>query len=340
MAAKQQKRVSSKDVAREAGVSQSTVSRVYNDSGIPVNPDTREKILAAADKLGYLPSLIARSLNSQSTRIIGIVMKRFDSVFYMNVLGQFTQQLQAAGYSVMIFNFDNEKDVEENLRTALEYQVAGVVITSAMLSSPLVEGFLRFGSPVFLFNRISEGLNVNTICSDNFGGGEMAAEYLIKRGHRKLVYIAGEADSSTNRDRKKGFMNGAAEFGIKDIPVIRGDFSYQSGFDAAEKIFNSGIEVDAIFCAADDMAMGAMDFFRYKTDLKIPRDISLMGFDGIPLENTITYPITTVKQPVDRMVEKTVQLLVQMIESGSHDVIHHLFPDRILERNSVADRVY
>ena len=332
------RRITSKDVAREVGVSQSTVSRVYNGSGLPVHPDTREKVLAAAEKMGYHPSIIARSLNSQSTRIIGIVMQCFDSVFNMKLLDHFTKRIQDAGYSVMLFNYDNEKDVEKNFRKALEYQVDGIIITSALLASPLVEGFLRYGSPVFLFNRISDGLNVNSVCSDNYGGGEMAAEYLISKGHRKIVFISGLKTSSTNRDRQQGFMYAASAKGLSDIPVIEGDYTYHSGFQAGEKLLKSKIQFDSVFCTADEMAMGVMDFFRYRTNYKIPQDISLMGFDGITLENTIAYPLTTIEQPLERMVDKTIELMMSKINNKTQEVIHHFLPDRILERSSVADR--
>lgn len=331
-------RSSSYDVARKAGVSQATVSRVFNESDIFVNPETREKVLAAATEIGYHPNRIARSLNSQSTKIVGIVMKRFDSLFYMNVLGLFVQKFERIGYSVMVFNFDNERDVEKNLDKSLEYNVSGVIMTSASLTSPLVEGFQNLGTPLFLFNRISEGVNVNTLCCDNYDGGGQVAAYLMERGHKKPVYFSGKSGTSTNRDRQKGFVEGVKRCGIGDVPVFTGNFGYDSGFEAAKSLHLSGLEFDSIFCASDYMAMGAMDFFRYKTELTIPNDFSLIGFDGLALKNSLAYPISTLEQPVEKMVDKTVELMISKIKKPESETVHTLICGEIFSRGSVSVR--
>lgn len=332
------KRASSKEVAREAGVSQATVSRVFNTSGIPVSEEKRRRVLAAAEKLGYRPSIIARSLNSQSTKIIGIVVKRFENEFYMRSLDLFTQLFQEHGYSVMLFNFNDDTGVAENLKTALEYQVAGMVITSANLSSPLVEGCIRFSTPVFLFNRLSEGMNVNSVCSDNFEGGERIARYLYQLGHRRPVYVSGEQESSTNKERMEGFLSGMHAYGIMDIPVIAGDFYYDSGFAAAAAVMERQLRFDSVFCGSDYMAMGFYDYFRLHGGLAIPGDFSLIGFDGIPVKHEDIYPITTYRQPLERMVQKTVQAMIRKIERFNAEPEHYLFSGEIVERKTVISR--
>lgn len=334
----QNKRATSKDVAREAGVSQSTVSRVFNSSGISVSDAKKQRIFETAERLGYRPSQIARSLNSQSTKIIGFVLSEFENVFYMRVLSLFTKKLQEAGYSVMIFNLNDDHEVEKNLKTALEYQVAGLIITSATLSSPLVEGCLRYKTPVFLFNRISDGLNVNTVCCDNIDGGKTIANYLIDRGHQKLVYISGEEKSSTNRDRKKGFIEQSKSRGLAEVVVLPGNYKYEAGFAAADTLTKEKVEFDGVFCAADAMALGFIDYIKYRTELRIPEDISIIGFDGIPLHNEIHYQLTTFKQPMERMVDKTIEGLLGKIENFTTDAVHYLFFGQLIARGSVADR--
>ncbi len=334
----QNKRATSKDVAREAGVSQSTVSRVFNSSGISVSDAKKQRIFETAERLGYRPSQIARSLNSQSTKIIGFVLSEFENVFYMRVLSLFTKKLQEAGYSVMIFNLNDDHEVEKNLKTALEYQVAGLIITSATLSSPLVEGCLRYKTPVFLFNRISDGLNVNTVCCDNIDGGKTIANYLIDRGHQKLVYISGEEKSSTNRDRKKGFIEQSKSRGLAEVVVLPGNYKYEAGFAAADTLTKEKVEFDGVFCAADAMALGFIDYIKYRTELRIPEDISIIGFDGIPLHNEIHYQLTTFKQPMERMVDKTIEGLLDKIKNFRTDAVHYLFFGQIMVRGSVADR--
>jgi DNA-binding LacI/PurR family transcriptional regulator len=333
------KRVSSKDVAKAAGVSQSTVSRVYNESGIPVSEDKRIKVLETAEKLGYRPSLIARSLNQQSTRIIGIVVRHFNSSVYMKALEQFIRLFQNKGYTTMVFNIQEGHEVENNLKTALEYQVAGLIITSATISSPLVEGCLRYNTPVFLFNRLSDGMQVNTVCHNNEEGGELVAELLVRKGHHRLVYVSGEKSSSTNRDRQKGFLARAEKLGIKKIKVIDGDYSYQSGFDAAKLLIEERAVFDGVLCASDYMAMGFYDYLRKHSSLSIPEDVSLVGFDGISLFNDEMYPITTYQQPLEKMVENTVDQLINKINNFSPEPVHFIYSGKLIERGSVKDRL-
>ncbi len=337
--AKNIKRVSSKDVAREAGVSQSTVSRVFNDSGIPVSEDKKKLVLETADRLGYRPSMIARSLNQQRTNIIGLLVKNFSNQFYIDALRLFTEKFQQSGYSIMLFNINTEDRVEADLIKALEYQVDGVVITSATLESNLVGQFQSFGTPAILFNRLNDGQSVNAVCCDNVAGGETVADYLIDKGHKELVYIAGEKGSSTNRDRMKGFYNRASELGYGDIFMIEGEFfTYDAGFHAAEKLLSSKRTFDAVFCPSDEMALGFMDYIYHKSDLSIPDDFSLVGFDGITVPNEEIYPLTTYEQPMKRMIERTIDFMIDKIEDFTPDPVSYLFNGKILERGSVKDR--
>ncbi|MCF7945532.1 MAG: LacI family DNA-binding transcriptional regulator [Spirochaetia bacterium] len=333
------KRISSKDVAREAGVSQSTVSRVFNNnSGIPVSQKKIDIVLEAAERLGYRPSLIARSLNQQFTNIIGIVIRNFSNQFYIESLRYFSELFQKKGYTIMLFNIQQEGEIENDLLRALEYEVDGIIITSATLTSPLVKKFQNYDTPVFLFNRLSDGESVNSVCCDNVAGGEKIAEYLIQTGHRNMVYICGDRTTSTNRDRENGFLGKAAELGFQKLPVYEGDFSYKSGYEAAERLISSGESFDAVFCASDYMGIGFMDYINAETNLSIPDDFSLVGFDGIPLQNEKIYPLTTYKQPLKRMVEKTVQLMLKKIENFSSEPMSYLFNGEILERGTVKNR--
>lgn len=282
--------------------------------------------------------MIARSLNQQTTTIIALVVRNFSTHFYIESIRLFTQYFQHHGYSIMLFNVDAPEEGENRLFQALEYQVAGLVITSATLTSPFVERCLNYSTPVFLFNRVSEGHKVNSVSCDNFYGGEQVAEYLIKKGHKSLVYISGESGSSTNRDRQSGFIRRATELGIKSIRIVQGDFSYRSGYAAARELLTRDPDFDGIFCAADPMAKGFLDYVNKETNYSIPRDFSLVGFDGITLPNEDDYPLTTYHQPLKRMVEKTVQLMLQKIDNYSPDPVSYLFNGEILELGTVRDR--
>ena len=161
---------SSIDVARLAGVSQSAVSRAFT-AGASISEKKKKAILEAADKLNYRPNVIARSLVQNSTKIIGLVMTRFMSPFYTTVLADFTRHIQERGYSTLLLNIDNDKEVEDVLSTALQYQVDGLIITSAKLSSVMVDGCARSKTPIVLFNRYSENNELSAVYCDGYDAG-------------------------------------------------------------------------------------------------------------------------------------------------------------------------
>ena len=180
------RRITSHDVARMAGVSQSTVSRTFG-SGAPVSSESREKVLAAARELGYSPNFVARSLITDRTNIIGIVMADFTNPFYTNILEKFTQRLHGIGRQVLLFNAAPDQDIDEMLPLVLQHQVDAIVITSATLSSAMADECVRNGPPVILFNRYVPGANASAVSCDNLAGGRTAAEVLVQAGYRRLA---------------------------------------------------------------------------------------------------------------------------------------------------------
>ena len=308
-----QKRVSSLDVARIAGVSQSTVSRTYTP-GASISADKKKRVLDAAQKLGYQPNIIARSLSQQSTKIIGIVMTRFNNPFYAMVLGEFTRRLQEKGYIAMLLNVDGDEEVEQALPSALQYQVDGIIITSATLSSKMVDSCLATQTPVVLFNRYSEHGNINAVFCDSVAGGRAVARALIADGHKRLAYIAGEEGSSTSRDRILGFTDLLQEVGIAVHSRGSGDYSYDSGYQSASVLLDQKDLPDAIFCVNDLMAMGALDLTR-KRKMRVPQDLAIVGFDDIPLARTPGYELTTIRQPVGHLVNATIERLMRAMDA-------------------------
>ena len=197
--------VSQIDVARLAGVSQAAISRTFTP-GASVSDETRSKVMEAAAKLGYRPNVIARSLIRRSTNMIGLVVMRFTNPFYAGMIRDFTRALQDLGYLTLLFNIADVEEVEDALPAALQYQVDGLIITSATLSSRMAEECARSGTPVVLFNRYASSGNVNVVRCDDVLGGRLVADALLDAGHRRLAYIAGEEGASTNRDREQGFV--------------------------------------------------------------------------------------------------------------------------------------
>ncbi len=338
MANKTNKRVSSRDVARLAGVSQATVSRVFTP-GKQVSEDKRRRVLEAAESLNYKPSVIARSLIQNSTKIIGIVLQKFENLFYVRALDLFTQKLQSLGYSVMLFDINGNHAVEDTLPIALQYQVDGVIITSATLSSPLVEECSRFETPVVLFNRVNEGGNVHSVCTDNKNAGRDIAEYLLSKGHRKISYIAGERGSSTNRNREAGFTERLREAGLQLFSRAEGDFEYPSGLQASREILSAENHPSAVFCSSDYMAMALINVATSEFGLRVPEDISVIGFDDIPMASWPNYNLTTYLQYTEKLVDNTITVLLDALNDPDMPIAHQFLQGRLVERGTVKELV-
>lgn len=328
------KRITSVDVAARAGVSQSTVSRVFSPNG-RVSEDKRQRVLKAAQELGYHPNAIARSLTTEHTNIIGLVMANLTSPFYPYVLEKFLQRFQAMQKQPLLFTAAANQDIDDLTTHILQYRVDALIITSATLSSDMADECQRYGVPVILFNRYAHNTNASAICSDNVEGGRQVANLLLDRGHQRIAYIAGHSTASTNNDREKGFADRLRERGVADWLREEGDFLYPSGYEAATRLLAREDRPDAIFCASDNMALGALDAARYEFGLRIPQDLSVVGFDDIPMASWPAYNLTTIAQQVDRMIEVTMETLLDRLDDPDTPPVTHLIPGKLTLRGSV-----
>ncbi len=295
-------------VAEEAGVSQSAVSRAYKSGG-SVSKATREKIYAAGQKLGYRPNAIARSLISKQSNMIGIVMADITNPFYSSVLEVFLQKLQAEGQKAIVLVATRDQDVDDLLPQLLEYQVDGLVVTSATLSSEMGRTLSDMGVPVVMFNRSVPDSHSTSICCDNNSAGRQVAQLFFDRGMRNVAYIAGIENTSTNQDRRAGFLKRSKELGLSVTGQVQGFYTYDGGYQAALALCASQAP-EAIFCANDIMAMGAMDALRYELKLSIPEQVSVMGFDDINSAHWPVYDLTTFRMPIERMVTRSIENLL------------------------------
>ena len=326
------KRASSVDVARAARVSQSTVSRVFTP-GMPVSDAARAKVLAAARKLGYRPDAIARSLITRRTNIIGIVMADITNPFYPNVLDQFTSRLQNLGRQTLLFNAATGRDVDDTLPFVLQYRVDAIIITSATLSSAMADECARLGTPVILFNRYIPNSKASAVCCDNLAGGRLVADLLVKAGHKRIAYIAGRANTSTNVDREKGFGARLSECNVNDWLREQGEYTHESGYAAAKRLLTCVDPPDAIFAANDIMAMGVLDAAR-ELGVRVPDQLSVIGFDGIPAGEWHAYSLTTIRQPVEEMIDATLELLDTLIEKPYAKPSINMIPGMLVKRGS------
>jgi DNA-binding LacI/PurR family transcriptional regulator len=289
----------------------------------------------AAEQLGYRPNVIARSLIRKSTNIIGLVFMRFTNPFYACMIRDFSRALQELGYLTLLFNIAEVHEVEDALPAALQYQVDGLIITSATLSSTLAEECARTGTPVVLFNRYASSDNVNVVRSDNILGGRLVADAFLDAGHQCLAYIAGEEGASTNRDREKGFTERLRERGHElATRESAGSYAYESGYEAARRLLQRDDPPDGIFCANDLIAMGALDAARWELGIQVPQDLSIIGFDDITMAGWPGYSLTTIRQPVEQMVEATIQVLMDAIRSPETETVTEVVAPSLVVRAS------
>jgi DNA-binding LacI/PurR family transcriptional regulator len=307
--------VTSIEVAEAAGVSQPTVSRAF-DPNSSMAKATREKVLSIAREMGYSPNVIARSLSTRRTNIVGVIFAHLtDSLFYPTVLEKLTQRLQQAGKQVLLFKSPPEHTVDEVLPRVLGYQVDALVIASTTPGVEIIEESARVGRPVIMLNRFAPGTSANAVCCDNIEGGRMVADFLLDGGHQRIAYLSGIKGTSTNRMREEGFFNRLSERGYDDVVREEGVWSYESGERAARRLLSMSNPPDAIFCASDISALGFLDTARFVMGARVPEDISVVGFDDIPVASWPSYSLTTYRQPVDRMIEKVIDLLTRPIDS-------------------------
>ena len=307
-------KVTSLQVAKKAGVSQSAVSRVFTP-GASASRATIDKVKKAANDLGYRPNVLARAMVSGKSRIIGVVVAYLENQFYPEALERLSNSLQAKGYHVLIFmagkNMQSLDDVVEEI---LDYQVDGIVAASVAMSSTLAERCKFAGVPMVLFNRSQDLPSMSAVTSDNIAGGRKVAEFLISGNHKKIGYISGWEGASTQRDREAGFISCLANSGFTLHNRQVGNFVMEEAKEATRKMFSSD-PPDAVFVANDHMALAVMDTLRYEIGLKIPQDVSVIGYDDVPASAWPPYDLTTVRQPVNKMVQETVEILIEKINN-------------------------
>jgi DNA-binding LacI/PurR family transcriptional regulator len=305
-------RVTSFDVAALARVSQSAVSRAFTP-GSSITEETRSKVIEAARKLNYVPNFIASSLTTKRSNIIALILGNLGNPFYVHVLHAFSQRLQEQGRQVLTFTVDPGADSDDAIMRVLRYQVDGVILTAAQLSTRMMGICHDRGIPIVLFNRYIPGSDASGVRCDNGAGGRLLAEAFLAAGAKSFAMITGDPKGTTSQDRVRGFVERLLEAGVRraDIEEALGHSSYDGGVEAALRLFGipSKPRPDALFAINDIMAMGAMDVLRYRLGLRIPEDIMVAGFDGIPEAGRLPYELTSVGQPIDVMVEETLAIL-------------------------------
>lgn len=308
-------KVTATQVAKHAGVSQSAVSRVFTP-GASVSKKTAERVRAAAAELGYRPNVLARAMVSGKSRMIGVVVAYLHNYFYPDALEKLSNALQAQGYHVLIFMASQTAgNIDDVVGEILDYQVDGIITASVAMSSKLALRCKGAGVPVVHFNRSEDDSDSTSITSDNFAGGQSVAKFLAHAGHKRPAYIAGWEGASTQRDREAGFRAGLEAHGLDLCARAVGDFRADAAADAARQIFDCSPDArpDAVFVANDHMAFAVMDVLRFELKLRVPEDVSVVGYDDVPPASWGAYNLTTVRQRANLMVDETVSAILKLI---------------------------
>ena len=327
------RRASAEDVARLAGTSQSTVSRVFSP-GAAVSPALRQRVLEAARQLGYRPDAIARSLILRRSRIVALAMAHLDNLVYPELLERLSAALQAAGYQILLFTAPEGSSADPVFEQVMRYRVDGILLASTTLASGFARECRAAGVPVVSINRTTDDPAIWSVTGDNERGGRAIAEFLLAGGHRRFAFLAGSADSSTNRDRERGFATGLAAAGLGPPVRAVGNYSFEEARRVARVLLRRSDRPDALFCANDPMAIACLEVARCELGLRVPEDLSIVGFDDAAPAAWPSHRLTTWRVEMAAMAEAAVAALLALIEQPDRPVQRIVLPGRLVVRGS------
>jgi DNA-binding LacI/PurR family transcriptional regulator len=326
--------ITGRELAKALGISQSTISRAFSE-GATISPKMRAKVLDAARNLGYQPNVIARSLTTRRSGIVGIVTANMTNPFYLSILQPLTRRLQQLGLQTLLFSVPSGQQIDSQLQLLLQYNVDAIVVMTGTISPQMARRWTDAGRMVLLLSYTIPELELPSVSCDNEGGGRAIAHYLVQQGHRRPAFVGRQPNSATTIDRGRGFAAGLAELGVPLFGRLdTGEYTYEGGYAAGLELGRT--RPDAIFFAHDIMAVGGMDALRFGLGLKVPQDVSVVGFDNIPLGAWPTYELTTYAQPIDPMIEAAVRLLTRKDEEAEPRSI--MLPGALVPRGSVLGR--
>lgn len=323
--------VTSYDVAHRAGVSQSAVSRCFTSGG-SVSKATRAKIMEAVAALGYRPNAIARSLITQRSNMVAIIVANI--AFHPEYTASLSRAFSARGLHVLLFTLDHEGDADRVLDQIWQYRVDGV-IAAVRLPRQHVELLAERRTPLVLLNRLAPDSPACTVSCDQAEGERMLVDRLVAAGHRNFGIITGPGDSAVSEQRVDEALRRLRAAGIEAVAMAEGAFDYDSGKRALRALVEqAGGVPDAVICANDMMAIGCLDAARHDLGLRVPDQVSIVGFDGQAQAFWSSYDLVTIRQPVAAMVEAAVEMLIARVESPDLGVEKRMFSGDLVEGSS------
>jgi LacI family transcriptional regulator len=306
-----------KEVALKAGVSIATVSRVLNDKG-PVAVETRQRILAAIEQLRYVPHGAARSLITNQTDTIGVLLPDLYGEFFSEVIRGIDLAARRSGFHVLISGFHSDRAEIEAVLRALRGRVDGLIVLSPDVDAQSLRRNLPETLPVVLLNTPVEGdgADFDAINLDNHGGAFAMVRHLAGLGHRRIAFLRGPEENADARERLRGYRDALLSLGIKREEALElgGDFSEESGYRAGQRLLALRPRPAAVFAANDSMAIGCLFALR-EAGAQVPGDIALAGFDDIPIARYITPPLSSVHVPIAELGTRAMERLLHAVDS-------------------------
>lgn len=305
-----------KDVAKQAGVSVTTVSRVLNGEKY-VKDDLKIRVQRAIDELGYSPSHIARSLVRKKTNLIGVIVPDVTSSFYSTILSTIEKTASLNGYNLLVCNIIEDTDKElKYLQVFQQMRVDGIIIMHEKLNDEIRDLINKISIPIIFSSVKPANQKFMSVIIDDYAAAYDATKHLIKLGHSRIGYIGGDMrDITSGQNRYAGYIRALADHGI-DVPEAHirfGDYKTQSGYELMKEILAQEPHPTAVFAVSDDMAVGAMNCI-HDHGLKVPEHLSVIGFDGSQLTEQVRPRLTSMEQPILEMGKVTVDKLLELIE--------------------------
>lgn len=336
------KSATSRDVAKLAGVSQSTVSRVFaTTDGKGVTAQAREKVLKAAEELGYRPNFVARGMISGKTNIIGVVVGEGMGPFYHNIMDRLISSIQAMGKQSLMFKVSKRDNIYNIILKVIQFQVEAIIITAPAMAKEVQDLGVESDIPVILFNRFIPDAQFHTAYINAIEGGNLAAECLCNSGHTDIAYIRYTQDTGEETEKQIGFSAGLRRHGIYQMQIEKAEYTYESGYEAFRRIYQSEKRPTAVFCTSDTIALGVMDAARKEFHLRVPEDISIIGYDDIPMVQWESYDMTTIRQPYGEMVDETLAIIQSLQSKEAEEIeqpIIKMIQPVLIERSTVKQR--
>jgi len=309
-------RLTINDIAKKLKLSKSTVSRALRDS-YDVNPETKQHVLDLVKKLNFEPNVIAKSLREHKTLNIGVIIPSFQIPFYATAIGGIQETLSAGGYNVMTTQTNESYEAEvRSVNSFLKSRVDGLLISLSKYTNDYehLHKVIGQGIPVVLFNRKTDDLDFPSVTVDDYQGAYSAVSYIIERGCRNIAFISGPRTLLLSRERKNGYLDCLLKnnLNIREEWLFDSDFSIESGIRAAEEMMKLSTLPDGLFCICDSVAIGAMMVFK-KRGIRIPEDMSIIGFTDDPFASVVDPKLTTISQPISEIGRKAAELLLLQI---------------------------